>query len=543
MSQISIPPPTFDLREKPWIGVITRDGEQIELGLREVLLRAHELAAVRDPLPTVECGIVRLLVALVLDIFPLESSRDLSDLLGEERFDAGEVNRYFEEHVDRFDLFHPQWPFLQTVMTGDSEKPLAGLLCAIPSGTNALHFHHAHEDELAVAPETAARLLTTIPPFMTAGGAGLPPSINGAPPLYVLLQGDNLKQTILLNCCADESWLPVALRGKEDQPLWRSKDAVAAGEKREAGLLESLTWAPRRIQLVAGPGGHCSLSGQAAPLLVRAMKFAPGWSSRLENWTDPHVAYKISDSKRLVLRPQEERPLWRDAGPLALLQEQGSASGKKVQFQRPAVVNQFAQMHKDEEISREQKLNLIVYGLRTDLKMKVFEWLRVPLSLPLPLVLQSGYALRVQEEMDKADSVAYAIGGALRKAYPRDGAGNKAAFNELIARAKRIFWDEVEPHYHGASDSLLWELAGLKNASQEEQKACIEKWYKVVSAVGWQALNEVLEDLDGDAQAIERQVATRNNFAFSVKKALYPETITAKKTKPKKGATDVTSES
>src|SRR5207244_1069096 len=145
------------------------------------------------PLPTVEFGLYRLLVTLVLDIFELQSADNLESLLDAgsfDAFDAVRIDAYFDSLKERFDLFHAKYPFLQTPgMTSEKPKPLAALLQPLPSGTNANHFHHGNESAFAACPAAAARLLTTIAPFMTAGGAGLSPSLNGAPPWYALARG------------------------------------------------------------------------------------------------------------------------------------------------------------------------------------------------------------------------------------------------------------------------------------------------------------------------------------------------------------------
>ena len=236
---------TFDLVLQRWILVMDGNGKAHQAGLKELLLKAHTLREIRDPLPTVEFGLYRLLTALVMDAFGLSHSAQLENLLEKGHFDAAKVETYFEAYGDRFDLFDATHPFLQTAeMTSEADKPLAGLLHPVPSGTNALHFHHALEKNFAVCPAAAARLLCTIAPFMTAGGAGLSPSVNGAPPWYVLINGQTLFETICLNCCT----VPLP-QGNDGVPAWRAKGRLEAGKRNTAKLLEGLTWQPRRILL------------------------------------------------------------------------------------------------------------------------------------------------------------------------------------------------------------------------------------------------------------------------------------------------------
>lgn len=513
--------PTWDLRIRGWIPVRNRSGTMEELGLREILLRAHTLHEIHDPFPPVEFGLYRLLVALVMDIYRFEVTRDLEELLAAGCFDAERIEAYFAaaENADRFDLFHPQHPFLQFAeMKDDQDKPLAGLLPPIPSGTNANHFHHAHEGEFGVCPAAAARLLTTIAPFMTAGGAGLAPSINGAPPWYVQVMGDNLFQTLCLNCCVLQM-KPEVPRGI---PAWKRSGAFVPERKQSATLLEGLTWQPRRILLVPGASGRCVLTGQTTEILVRSMKFAPGASVGFF-WQDPNAAYRF-DAKSdadgpSIVRPQEGKQAWRDVGPLALLHDRSHGQGDhKVSFERPRVIDQYAAFMVDTDTRAllPASLKLTLYGMRTDLKMKVFEWQRESLdALPAPLILNREFGKTAQDEIQRATEVDLGLKRALKLAYPRDGKGNKKAFDARIEYARRCFWNTLRPDYM----RLLHDLAGADPAQLDSvKKSLIERWRTRVRTVGKQILDMAIQDLDGEANTLLRvEVLTRKEFD----KALY----------------------
>lgn len=502
----------FDLIIKSWIPVLRADRAPDERNLRDVLCEAHMLSALRDPLPTVEFGLYRLLGALVLDIFFVEpgapfDTKALGDLLQAGRFDPATVDAYFAKYADRFDLFHPKYPFLQTAgMDADAPKPLAGLLHPQPSGTNIAHFRHGHEGKFGVSPAVAARLLTTIAPFMTAGGAGLSPSINGAPPWYVLVEGENLFETLCLNVCA----VPLSEVTGTEPPAWRSGKAVGGGGRTTAcSYPEALTWRPRRIQLIPGEGGRCALTGEESSVLVRAMKFAPGASCDFA-WRDPNVPYKVTKDGPLVLRPQEERAVWRDTGPLALLQARDFSGEEPVRFERPRLVDQFAQLVQDGVLKKGLPLRLTVYGLRTDLKMKVFEWHKERLTpVPAPLLWQTDLHRTAQQEMERAGSAAYEVGRAIKRMYPRDANGNKSGFDVLIGQAQRQFWAALRSDY----EALLERIAPLEPDEDDEAVAAArEAWHQRVRTVARDTLSAAIDDLDTDARAIERQVRTRRLF-------------------------------
>lgn len=377
--------PTFDLLAEPWIPVVRSDGSPGEMGLRQVLADAPSLREIRDPIPTVEFGIYHLLVALVMDMFELRETPDLEDLLAAGHFDGQRVSAYFDRWGDRFDLFDSQHPFLQTARLEGKEHSVAYLLPAIPSGTNPIHFHHFPEGAFAVSPAAAARLLASMGQFATQGGKseggdrGKPPSINGAPPWYVLLHGRSVFETSCLNCCV----IPLPQATGNAPPAWRNDAPIPLGTTRQASLLEALTWRPRRVLLLPNAPGHCSLTGAETPSLVRTMRFRSGaaWDFNV-TWIDPSAAYRIDAEGPRPLKPTEDKQVWRDIGPLALLQEgEYESERRRVRFERPAVVTQFAGLIRDGVLAQYTELSISVYGLRAR-RDKVDEWQRESLSLP-----------------------------------------------------------------------------------------------------------------------------------------------------------------
>lgn len=520
---------SFDLRVVPWIPVVRLDGSRDELNLIDAILQAPTLREISDPLPTVEFGLYRLLVAVILDIFAPDGLSALKELHDVGSFDDAAVREYFfKKYADRFDLFHGQYPFLQSAgMDAEPAKPLAGLLHPIPSGTNANHFHHSHESEFSVCPAVAARLLTTIAPFTTAGGAGLSPSINGAPPWYVLPRGQNLFETLCLNLPADEGLFRYAVEGLP--PAWGNISPAPAGRKTEASLLESLTWRPRRIQLIPGTSGICSISGRETPNLIRTMHFTAGFGAGFP-WTDPNAAYVFkSDAEDAgILRPQEGRAVWRDTGPLLLLRQADYASENgKIHFERPAVMTQFVTMLKHRWLNRSVLQDVAIYGMRTDMKMKVFEWQRETLSLPDSFEWGSASLGIAQSEIERADRVAYAIKQAIKRAYPRDGAGNGNAYGSLIVRVQSDFWDSLRSCY----GDLLQELSHC--VDDATRLATVLKWRTDVESIAWRSLNEGTDDLDGDSDSLERLANARRSFAFKLKSLLYPEQVEQAKSRKK----------
>ena len=493
---------SYDVLTEGWIPVVRADGAREELGLLDVLRSAHELVAIRDPSPLVEFGLHRLLVAFVLDALAEaeqapQDEIDLKDLLRAGRFDATVLEEYARRCGDVFDLFHPERPFLQTVAASGGEKPLAAIYPAVPSGTNVDHWHHAVEDAMGTSPAGAARLLATMAPFMTAGGAGLSPSINGSPAVYALPVGRNLFETIVLN-------LPLRQAGTgTGKVVWRDV-RVPGGERAQATMGEALTWRARRVRLVPPKDGT---QGEVARML-----FQPGDSTRL-TWTDPNLAYKYEGEGQTPVRMRTGRPLWRDAGPLALLNRSVyKAQEGKVEYRRPDVVE-------DAFAAVQGPLRIRVYGMRTDLKMKVFEWSVADLVVPSEVGRSARVGAQVQRWLDCAELAGRSVRNALRNLYPREGAGNKAALGRTIEVAERGYWLVLEPEF----DALIRRAAGLAEDDvddPEKTSAVMAPWKAAIRREAVAAFESAADDYDADGDALERAVKARARLGAALRKIL-----------------------
>src|SRR5215207_5920002 len=169
-------PFAFNLWTEPWIRATRLDRTAVELGIGTALAEAHTLAALHDPSPLVVAGIHRLLTAVLQAINAPRDLGDIQALLAAPQFDAGRLEAFAARYAERFDLFHPTVPFLQT---GDvpldgwkkpekgqkhnwaDPKPIAALFVEVPAETNRSHFHHVTDESHAVCPACCARGLVT----------------------------------------------------------------------------------------------------------------------------------------------------------------------------------------------------------------------------------------------------------------------------------------------------------------------------------------------------------------------------------------------
>lgn len=504
----------FDLLERPWIPVVGLNGDTELLGFSEAILRAHELVRISDPSPVIQFGLYRWLTVLVQAAFQLNEYEDLEERWAEKRFSESEWRRYIDRvGAHRFDLFDSEKPFMQTPPADGRKaerKSVAELFYHFPKGNNALHFTYVEERSHAIRPAVAARALSSIAPFMTAGGRGYSPSINGTPPWYLLPLGKNLFETLLLNCFLSAHEGPYGSdRRRPVGPAWEQDELVEPGaEKSARSLFEGLTWQPRIVRLIPGEGGVCTYSGEESEVLIREIEWGPGHKfSQQGEWRDPNVAYAI-DKKgtRLPVRPRANRHVWRDYGALFLVD---APEGKREVCDRPDIVKQIANLKNGFFLPSDAAEQFELYGLRAD-KAKLFEWHYATLPVNSRVISDTGIAAKVEEAIALAESVSQALASSLNRLYPnlRDKR-KQVLLKRSIQVSQYHFWAQLEGVFQ---EELLADLSSLDPTDYQGREEVLNSWKAAVRRIATQNFDAGLSAVDSGAEAYLRQAEARRVF-------------------------------
>lgn len=431
----------FNLWDDPWIRVLRPDGEREELGIRSTLQRAHELRALHDPSPLTVAGIHRLLTAILQAIYQPQELAQIAALLDAGRFDAAKIDAFGTQFRQRFGLFDPTAPFMQTadapVAPGKDAKTVAYLLAEVPAGTNRAHFHHVTDDAHRLCPACCARALVVVPAFASSGGAGIKPSINGVPPMYLLPIGATLMQSLARSLTVLDFQPASADPFRPDESAWCGASIVPkAGEITDVGYIESLTFPARRVRLYPqayhGPCTHC---GTLSDVAIAEMMYEMGLSRPKggELWHDPFVAFRTASTKQIVsVKPQAGQALWREYGTLLL----GDAQ------LRPAILAQTSALVDGEYIDRTALLHFRCVGLRTDGKAKMFEWFDETLDVPPALLLEVAGAEVVREALGRADELIKEVRKTLAAQFRPQGS-DRAWFRTLTDRMAADYWAQL----------------------------------------------------------------------------------------------------
>ena len=419
---------TFDILSEPWIPVVGENETTGELGLLETLERAHRLRAVQDPSPLVEYSVYRFLVVFLMDMLRPEDTQALEELLGEGRFDPDRIRDYVAlcrlEGVS-FDLFDEKRPFLQTAYRGKWDrkpKPISTLDYSTPKGNNHIHFHHQQE-RTVYTPGKAIRMMLTAQIFCVHEVQDYPSNVNGAPPWFALIQGESLFQTLVLGMLdLDHIRIPF------DRPpvLWRNTEEVEAKKLvAQTSWLFGMLFPARRVHLIPDDNGST----------VFQVYFSQGMNYQVTNaWTDPHVAYRISDKGRFNWKPSEDESIWRNLACLIDLK------------QAPQIVSQYTELDQPDGA-----LFLTLYGIQTS-QASYLRSQRHDLQLPNRLLGNDNALRYISNYIARAER----LGNALYKSLPsreKENAHTKyycpkeisvQTMQRFYAECEQLLWKELE---------------------------------------------------------------------------------------------------
>lgn len=296
----------FNLIDEAWIPVRKHDGERVELGIRDTLLKAKEIAVIEDPSPLVTAALHRFLLAVLYRA--LEGPTDIDQ--AKPWFKAGlppdKVNVYLEQWRDRFWLFDEKYPFFQIPDFEPKTWRAWTALAAEHNADNAkvLFDHIDVISPDAVPAAAAARWLLAAQAFALGGGNSdfrYTKSAPSATAAMILPLGRHLGDTLLLSLVPQNRAVLAA-----DLPVWERDPESGASlksgiERAITGYADRYTWRTRSIRLRGEADGG-----------VRTLAFASGVENANTDSIDPMLGYRIDDKNGKLPIQFRERGLWRD---------------------------------------------------------------------------------------------------------------------------------------------------------------------------------------------------------------------------------------
>ncbi len=425
----------FSLLDERWIPVRFLGGNRGELGIRDVLLGAKDIAVIEDPSPLVVAGLHRLLLAVLYRA--LEGPTDINQAqhLFRDGLPGDRIEAYLEKWKDRFWLFDERYPFAQHPgIPSDETEPWTKLTAEHNATSNKVLFDHTTTEAAGLAtPAQCARWLVSTMSFAISGGRGYYPSPSANAMMCITL-GRNLGVTLVYNL------VPYSNReiARSDRGIWERGPLplpLVQPKRAASGPADLYTWQPRLVLLEAEAAGGVGrvrfIAGEgfeASPTLV-----------------DPMLAYRVDkEHGKLPLQFREGRGAWRDFA--SLLPGEGAPA--------PAIVE-----HAD-RLARKQAAGLptaiLVLGLRYDPpNANVSLWRMERFALPQALAGDRNIRNEIDGLLGRAEDCHKALWAAC-SSFARHllGRGDRAPAKADIAAFVRqgsvspFYWATLEPHFH-----------------------------------------------------------------------------------------------
>jgi CRISPR system Cascade subunit CasA len=355
-------PPTFDLLTEPWIRCELLDGTTADFGIRDLFARAHELRTIADPSPLATIGIYRLLLAIMDRALAPTTRAEWVAVWEQRRLPEATLRTYLDRWSERFDLFHPERPFLQVAKleaamqarTGRQPERMQVWRMIMETSLHSAGTTHLFErmpQDPWVRPRDAARGLLGFLLFAQGGRITNEPESWSAGPLRsgaaVLVLGDNLAKTLKLNTLIRPE------RDHTDLPPWEKASSATRTTRSFLGPCDRFLFQSRLVEffpewsngewvvreVVTGAGERCD---DSAP--------------------EPMFAYWVRDPKKppVAVRIAPDRSAWRDANALF-----DAATGAE-QYRRPRAVQQAASLIEEGVLDPGAQLRLSLLGLASD---------------------------------------------------------------------------------------------------------------------------------------------------------------------------------
>lgn len=333
-------PPSFSLLSHPWIRCDMPDDSSQELSLRDLFDGEHHALRVRGDSPTQDYAVLRLVLAITWRAH--RTDEVLADVYDPYRFDdwweeafaqahSGArdevVLEYLERHAERFDLLHPQTPFMQVPDLDTAKSTRLPVHRIVPEAEQDYFTTRAGHglDRLTLA--EAARWSVHLQAYDYSGiksGALGDPRVKGGKgyPIGqgwtgltggVVVHGRSLRETLVLNTPAQ---LVMSADTAADLPAWERQpdDATERPSTAPTGPCDLLTWQSRRLRLFVEDGYVTSV------LVSNGDKIPEAGANIL---ADPMTPYRYSANKSkkgspvFYPRPHDaEQTVWRSLEPL-----------------------------------------------------------------------------------------------------------------------------------------------------------------------------------------------------------------------------------
>ena len=519
----------YNLIEKPWIPCKLINNELRYLGLKNVFLMASEIKEIQAELPPMTASILFILLAILYRTQKIETDNDWEELWENNTFNQEELEKYFNDWYDRFDLFDDEHPFLQDPKIGKREKdlknlkggevqikPITSLILHSSSGDAATLFDHTLEDEGKIFNlDEISRLLLMFQNFSLGGMTSASVSIDKyykdsphARGVTFFIRGINLFQTLILNLIARNEWTIKST--SKDIPAWENEDPFEDDRINPEGMIDFLTWQSRRIQLIPEV-----VNGRT---IIRSLLVNPGLGIS-DELINPFFSVFLNEVKtgkieKKILRFSESKALWRDS---TVLVEPSS------KLRKPPETLTWVNSLRAENIVQGE-ISLLAFGLCTDPgKKKAFFYRAETFNFPIIYLKNEGLRNLLNRGLDLAKDVHAQLWGALKQM-----AGLIVAFNADKSEGRKASpIDEQNLMNHWGTEDYYWNnlevlFYRFLHSLPENAEEALEDWKKDLEITAVRSFDYAVTYAGNSVPVMKASARGKRQLFRGIHKILYP---------------------
>jgi CRISPR system Cascade subunit CasA len=473
--------PKFNLLDEPWIPVLNQDDIKEQVSLIQLLLNAREYKQIDCELASQSYALLRVALAYLYSSLPFTED-DWVDYWNN-GFPDEKIKSYAEHWHDRFYLFHPEYPFMQTPnmrLKDDRVMPVNKMMPDVGTGNAVFYTKTDSTVEKLDYDDAALCMIASMWCDPCGGhtsaigdpregkttaskGRVYPTAASMTSMTIIVPNGKSLLETLLLCLPAtDSSYLQQfhpdrVVGGENDRPVWELPPQQVGGSDKNhritpAGVISMLTFPSRRLLLfedgerVTG----CIVTDGDSLSLANGMDYEQmcSWA-----WGEKKLD-NIQHSGLFEFHPvhrSQTRALWR--GMSSLLADEDS---KK---ERMSTVIEWARnISRDELVPSDYVFKISALTVRTDVPQNSAISDIIEDTIPLPsLVLDNKQLSRYAvEAVSLAETAAKSYRNYVTEvAY---ASGNDKNLSIIVNNQYGVYYSHMEPLYY------QW----LKNLSSDD---------------------------------------------------------------------------
>ncbi len=505
---------SFNLVDEAWLPCVTPAGEAKVLSLRQVLTQAHQLKALAGDSPPQTAALHRLLLAILHRVFGPDGVDAWADLWQADQFEAEAIDDYLDEWQPRFDLFDTERPFYQAPDKRVKQKSVISLSHDRAAGNNATLFdHHTEVTGELLTPAQAARALVTAQAFGLAGLSGIRGATftdgTCASGIIFLVEGDTLKQTLLLNMVMYPTDNDIFAHDDEDAPAWEMDDPLDPDREIPFGYLDYLTWQNRRILFEPERIG--------GEVVVRSMTMGP--ALRIKSDIVDTMKHYRQDEKLgpLSTNFSEDKVLWRDSATFL-------SFGKLGDLNTPKTFGWLRHLVTEQILERRDPFRVAALGMSKK-QAKVFFFREERLPLPLVYLADDALVDTLADALNRTATLAFDLVQATRRMgmFLQEPDADSKKWGELNRNTKSdinnwVAYTGVERHYWASLEVPFQTF--MVDLAQKEREPTLEAWFTILRDTAWAAFEQATQYVGNDGKSFKAEQRGRAYLGYRLNKIL-----------------------